>query len=168
MTERSEQVHPSEIFGGKFRSTIQRIGDTYDDENVHMLGFDIMDSTGDERSGLEAQLVVYLAARYALFPEESKIITDSLREDNGFAEFESIVAGQFPDTEVDTIIVIDPRKIGELDSRLAAYLEGERTDIFNRIYLELVAACGGDKELAQDVLHGCIERFTQSKRQLDG
>lgn len=77
-----ESIHPSEIFGGQFVSTIERLKPSFNDPVVHRRSIEIMGSTEDDRLSREAQLVVYLAARYALFPEESKIIIDSLKGNN--------------------------------------------------------------------------------------
>jgi hypothetical protein len=75
-------VNLSEMFNMPLPSTQERLGRSYQDPVVHERVAEIMRAPDSDRAGLKAQLDTYLAAAYALFPEESQVIHDSLEGSN--------------------------------------------------------------------------------------
>lgn len=77
MTEANE-INSSNMFDVQLPTVDERLELVYKDPIVRQRFADIMHTPVSERAGLQAQLTTYVAAAYALFPEESQIIHDSL------------------------------------------------------------------------------------------
>jgi hypothetical protein len=75
-------VNISEMFNVPLPSTQQRLEKSYQDPVVQGWARAIMYAPVEVRPDLEAQMNCYLAAAYALFPEESQVIHDSLGGDS--------------------------------------------------------------------------------------
>jgi len=73
-----EKLNLDDMFGAGFPSTEDRLGRAYVDPVVWERSRIIMKATSEERPGLQTELTTYLAAAYALFPEESEPAIDSL------------------------------------------------------------------------------------------
>lgn len=56
-----------------------RLHQSYGDEFVHRKFTEIKHSPAEEEDTQRAQLDTYLAAAYAIFPEEARIIQDSIK-----------------------------------------------------------------------------------------
>jgi hypothetical protein len=74
----SNKINLPEMFNKPFPSPDERLEEAYRDSIVRDRFRGIMHASSEERIGLQAHLDTYLAAAYYLFPEESKIIHDSL------------------------------------------------------------------------------------------
>jgi len=79
MSELSK-INVSEMFDMQLSSTEDRLVQSYQDPVVQERFTEIMQAPTDERPALQAQLTTYLAAAYYLFPQESQVIHDSLKE----------------------------------------------------------------------------------------
>lgn len=67
-----------DMFGPDFPSVEDRLGRAYVDPVVWERSRKIMRTAPSDRSGLQAELTTYVAAAYALFPEESEPAITSL------------------------------------------------------------------------------------------
>ncbi len=73
-----ETLKLEDMFGPDFPSLEDRLGRAYVDPVVWERSREIMRTSPTERSGLQAELTAYVAAAYALFPEESEPAITSL------------------------------------------------------------------------------------------
>ncbi len=69
------------------------------------------------------------------------------------AEFDSIVSGQFPDTEEEALATVDEVNIEAAKQSFRDFLSGKTENEyleadFVRLYMELLKACGFNEDLA--------------------
>lgn len=76
-------VNISEMFNMPMPSTLERLELSYQDPVVRGWAMAYKYAPAEVRPDLKAQINSYLAAAYALFPEESQVIHDSLELSNG-------------------------------------------------------------------------------------
>jgi len=76
-------VNLSDMFNMPMPSTQERLEKSYRDQVVQNWAMAIMHAPVEVQPDLKAQMDTYLAAAYALFPEESQVIHDSLERDHG-------------------------------------------------------------------------------------
>lgn len=76
-------VNISEMFNLPMPSTLERLELSYQDPVVQGWARAYKYAPAEARPDLKAQINSYLAAAYALFPEESQVIHDSLELGNG-------------------------------------------------------------------------------------
>jgi len=76
-------VNLSDMFNMLMPSTQERLEKSYRDPVVKNWAMAIMHAPIEVQPDLKAQMDAYLAAAYALFPEEAQVIHDSLERNHG-------------------------------------------------------------------------------------